>query len=168
MYTFGKTILLVVACIFIFACQNNQVRELPVDHPILGKWEVIDAKRVPFDVDSFCDGLNIGTIFFFHRNYAFVIYNESTKACNIRQLFWLDTIKHLTKPEKEEIETRLVIWEYDVGISLTIEKLTDSIMELSSDQFRQYYIGDVKRDSVDQSNFSNINKITLAKLKDGG
>jgi len=144
-------LLILTSCNF----SHSGIPNISKNHPILGKWKVGEVGIAPFDLDSFCGGLTKGSIIEFNIDNDILIFKEGKYPCNKEQKYWIDSLN------------KLIIFEYDVGIGLTIEYLEIDSMKLSSDRFWPPI--DNEQIIVDSSLLEGLNemgnRLVLKKLK---
>jgi regulatory protein YycH of two-component signal transduction system YycFG len=60
---------------------------------IQGKWKVVNSEILPFEHISYCENLNIGSVFNFKRNNVLKVYEtkDSLKNCNEHQTYRVNT-----------------------------------------------------------------------------
>ncbi|MGY5353485.1 hypothetical protein [Wenyingzhuangia sp. IMCC45467] len=129
-----KTTLYIQVIILIFSllsCNNSKKTEkLPKTEKyekLIGKWKVIKSNFLPFEHISFCEKLNLNSIFEFDEYGVLNVYeNEKYRQnCNENQTFWIEG-------------NELVIFEYDFGFSYEIIKLTSDSLRIKTEQVPKY------------------------------
>ena len=131
---------------------------------LIGDWKVVSSNYLPFDHPSFCEELELGSVFNFDK-YGFVeifISENSKTNCNKTQSYWIDS-------------TRIIIFEYDVGFEYDILKLTNDSLVMESEWLQKSNIERLttekimKIDTLDINSDSAIKlKIELIKINNGG
>lgn len=103
--------------LLIFGCMNSKTQILESSSNMLnGKWEVIESSFAPFEHVSFCEKLEIGSIFSFGREGSLKVYNNGdSKNCNGEQFYELDS-------------NLIQIQEWDMLFNYELEKLVSDTM----------------------------------------
>ena len=161
-----KTILNILFIFFIFFnCDfSKKPEKLPKTkeyEKLIGRWKVTESNFLPFEHPSFCEKLELNSIFEFDQYGVLKVYeNEKNKHnCNDYQIFWI---------EKNE----LIVFEYDVGFPYEIIKLTNDSLQVKSDNIPNYLFSGEKIQTVsdyksDEIKFIQENGIviTMKKIK---
>ena len=95
---------------------------------LIGKWKVTKSNFLPFEHPSFCEKMELNSIFKFDEYGILRVYeNEKTKRnCNDYQKFWIDG-------------NEIIAFEYDVGFSYEILKLTSDSLIIKSEIVPAYF-----------------------------
>ncbi|WP_159038659.1 hypothetical protein, partial [Brumimicrobium mesophilum] len=129
-----KTTFYILSIVFILTLLSCDFPKKPEKLPkteqyekLIGKWKVIESNFLPFEHISFCEKLELNSIFEFDEYGILKVYeNEKTKRnCNEYQIFWIDG-------------NELVIFEYDVGFPYEIIKLTSDSLQIKTDNIPEY------------------------------
>ncbi|WP_288955688.1 hypothetical protein [uncultured Polaribacter sp.] len=128
---------------------------------MIGKWELTKSNFLPFEHPSFCEKMGLNSVFEFDEYGILKVYEnrKTTRNCNEYQIFWIDG--------KE-----LVVFEYDIGFTYEIIKLTSDSLQIKTDHIPEYLFENMTIQNA--SDFTNekikfIEKngiiITMKKIK---
>lgn len=94
---------------------------------LIGKWKVTNSNFLPFEHISYCEKLEINSVFEFDEYGILKIFENGTKKrnCNGDQIFWID-------------KNELIVFEYDIGFSYEIIKLTSDSLQIKTERTPQY------------------------------
>ncbi|NRD20953.1 hypothetical protein HNV08_12925 [Winogradskyella eckloniae] len=127
---------------------------------LIGKWKVTHSNFLPFEHPSFCERMELNSIFEFDEYGILRVYlNKKTKQnCNDYQKFWIDG-------------TELIAFEYDVGFPYEILKLTSDSLIIKSKivptyLFKEENIKTVKDFEGDDIKFIRKNGIIITLKKE--
>lgn len=146
---------------------SNKQEKLPKTdqyEKLIGKWKVTKSNFLPFEHPSFCEKLELNSIFEFDEYGILRVYEngKSNRNCNNSQKFWIDG-------------TELIAFEYDVGFPYQIIKLTADSLVIKSDivpnnLYKEENVKTVKDLESDDIKFIRKNGIiiTLEKEKKVG
>jgi hypothetical protein len=149
-----------------FACNSNRAsRKLSSStQSIIGKWEVVDCNVLPFEHISYCEKLNLNSIYEFESTGELKVFeNDSSKInCNQTQTFWVDSVG-------------LNIFEYDFTFTYDLLKLSSDSLVLRTWTLPKYLSEEIwKTHSIDYENDTTrkIKRdgiiIRLKRLNNGG
>lgn len=156
--------LIIFILIFLSCNFSKKPEKLPKTEEyekLIGKWVVTKSNFLPFEHPSFCEKLELNSIFEFDEYGVLKVYeNEKAKHnCNDYQIFWIDG-------------NELVVFEYDVGFPYEIIKLTSDSLQVKCDNIPDYLFSEEKTQTVsdfesDEINFIRENGIiiTMKKIK---
>ena len=131
---------------------------------LIGKWKVISSNFLPFEHISYCEKLELNSMFEFSEYGELKIFENGTEKrnCNGNQIYWID---------KKE----LIVFESDFGFPYEIIKLTSDSLRIKTERIPEYLYENMTIQNA--SEFTNekiefIKKngiiITLEKIKDVG
>lgn len=109
---------MILISLFLIGCKSKTSNVLsPKITKLNGKWEVVKSSFVPFEHISFCETLEIGSIFIFEDSGELKVFNKGeNKNCNGEQYFELDS-------------NLITIQEWDMIFNYEIKKLeSDSLI----------------------------------------
>ncbi len=156
---------LFIIILFLAACKSDR-KQSPIrtkgGESIIGKWKVINSNFSPFEHISFCEKLDIGSIFEFDKNGSIKVYqNENDKMnCNQTQSFWVDS-------------SGLNIFEYDFSFKYELLKLNKDSLIIKTYEVPKYFFKKlVEQGKTENDTTREIQKngiiIKLSKLNNGG
>lgn len=126
---------------------------------LIGRWEVVHSTFIPFEHISFCEELELNSIFQFSRYGVLRVFesDNTRRNCNQFQNFWISG--------KE-----LVVFEYDVPFSYEILKLSSDTLQLLNKRIPHGLLEKMEPQSIeifveDKTKYiiENGNIITLVK-----
>jgi len=147
-----------------FSKKPEKLPKTEQNEKLIGKWKVTHSNFLPFEHISYCEKLELNSVFEFDQYGILKIYeNEKTRRnCNKDQIFWI---------EKNE----LIIFEYDFGFPYELIKLTTDTLQIKTDRIPQYLfekmtIQNAKDFSNEKIKFIEKNGIiiTMEKIKNVG
>ena len=123
------------------SCKNTSSNVLDnTNSKLNGKWLVVKSSFVPFEHISYCEKLEIGSIFNFEDNGKLIVFNNGEKInCNQEQFFELDSNK-------------VRIQEWDMFFTYEIEKLNSDTLVFIIKRIPSY----IFEDSIDIAITSEI------------
>jgi hypothetical protein len=152
-----KIYLLIIFSIFILnSCKNkteNGNERITKTEWIIGKWKVTNSDFLPFEHISFCENLNINSIFEFKEDGILKVYNSKSesKNCNETQSYRIE-------------KNKIVILEYDMFfeyeiISKSKNKLTLRIAHFPNSMYEKNKLSEKYFENIIKNGF----KIYLIK-----
>lgn len=143
--------------LLIFSCMNPKTQILKSSSNILnGRWKVIESSFAPFEHVSYCDKLEIGSIFSFGTDGSLKVYNNgNTENCNGEQFYELDS-------------NFIQIQEWDMLFNYELEKLVSDTMifrirRIPSHIYETENINTILSSSIYQGLITDGIKVTLVK-----
>ena len=131
---------------------------------LIGKWKVTESNFLPFEHPSYCEQLELNSVFEFNEYGILKVYRDekAKQNCNRHQIFWID-------------ENELIAFETDVGFPYEILKLTSDSLVLKSAIVPAFLFKEEKNKTVkdlEDDDIKYIRKngivITLKKQKNVG
>jgi len=122
--------IMILFCLILLSCNGQKRQELPKTElykNLIGKWKVIESNITPFEHISYCDKLDLLSIFEFDKYGVLRVYeNEKNKNnCNEYQTFKIE-------------DSKINIWEHDFGFDYQILKLDSDSLILKTDRILSY------------------------------
>ncbi|MCO6499441.1 MAG: hypothetical protein J5I47_03570 [Vicingus serpentipes] len=119
---------------------------------LMGKWEVVEANIIPFEHISYCEKLDLGTVFEFQKDSALHVYPKAgEKACTTDQVYRIS-------------KGNLQITEIDMVFIYNIETLTSDTLKLKMNRVPSYFDTMKHPESVDVAQLKKEGvKLTLVK-----
>lgn len=159
-------IIFTIALLVFTSCNFQPKKELPKTKQysqLIGKWKVINSSFLPFEHISYCDRLEVNSIFVFDKFGTITVYeNESSKNnCNQNQSYWIENDK-------------LNIFEYDFVFTYDVLKLTSDTLKLKTTNAPDYlYSGELLSEPADSERNMKIDYIhekgiTITLMKEKG
>lgn len=131
------------------------------ESPINGKWKVINSTILPFEHISYCDKLELNSVFEFKTDGKLNVF-ESVGG------------KKCTKDQTYNVRgNKLGILEWDMAFDYEIVKLSSDTLKLKIDRTPKYFwtesnLNDEKIEKKLEEIKQNGIMITLEKIKNGG
>lgn len=131
------------------------------ENPIYGKWKVINSTVLPFEHISFCEKLELNSVFEFKTDQTLNVYESlNGKVCTKDQTF---------KVRGKKLE----ILEWDMLFDYEIETLNSDTLKFKIDRTPNYFWTESNLNNKNiQKKLEEIkNKgiiVTLIKIKNGG
>ena len=131
---------------------------------LIGKWRVTNSNFLPFEHISYCEKLEINSVFHFDEYGILKVYENDKKRrnCNQDQIFWIK-------------DNDIIVFEYDFGFPYEIIKLTSDSLQIKTDRIPTYlYDNPTNQNDIDsitvKMEFINENGIiiTMEKIKNVG
>ena len=154
---------LLILVIFL-SCKSEKVKsekEVITESPINGKWKVINSTILPFEHISYCDKLELNSVFEFKKDRTLNVHETvNGKTCTKDQTFKVRGKK-------------LMILEWDMVFEYNILELTSETLKLKIKRAPSYYWTESNlNDEKIKKELEEIKKngitITLKKIKNGG
>ncbi|MCI2230448.1 hypothetical protein MC378_14810 [Polaribacter sp. MSW13] len=126
-----KPVLILILILTLLSCNfSKKPEKLPKTEQyekLIGKWKVINSNFLPFEHISYCEKLELNSIFEFNEYGELKIYKNRTEKrnCNGNQKFWID---------KNEI----IVFESDFGFPYEILKLTSDSLKIKTERIPKY------------------------------
>jgi hypothetical protein len=124
-------ILITVLILTFFSCNfSKKPEKLPKTEQyekLIGKWKVIESNFLPFEHISYCEKLELNSIFEFNEYGELKIFKNGAEKrnCNGNQIFWI---------KKNEI----IIFESDFGFPYEIVKLTSDYLQIKTERIPKF------------------------------
>ena len=161
-----KRLTYILILVIFFSCKSenkkvNPEKEVIIESPINGKWKVINSTILPFEHISYCDKLELNSVFEFKKDRTLNVYETvNGKTCTKDQTFKVRGKK-------------LVILEWDMVFEYNILELTSETLKLKIKRAPSYYwtesnLNDEKIKKELEEIKENGITITLKKIKNGG
>ena len=121
----------IVIILTLLSCDlSKKHKKLPKNEQyekLIGKWKVTNSNFTPFEHISYCEKLELNSVFKFDEYGVLKIFENGIKKrnCNGDQRFWI---------EKNE----LIIFEYDFVFPYEIIKLTSDSLQIKTERIPQY------------------------------
>ena len=152
-----------ILSIFVFfGCKNrtengteNGIEQKETNDWIIGKWKVTNSDFLPFEHISFCENLDINSIFEFSENGNLKVYTSENdkKNCNETQSYRVE-------------KNKIVILEYDMLFEYEIISKSNSELKLRITHFPNSMYDKIKLTETELENVrKNGFKISLSKEK---
>lgn len=144
-------LLIIVALTFFIGCRSSSPN---FTNELIGKWRVQNASILPFTYISFCDSVNIGSIFNFKNNGDLqVYYKNEKKHCNRKQSFELDS-------------NNIIVQEWDVFFKYKIVTLNkDSLQFVIPDNILANNLDINSENQIDWTNSTSNTKTNQKEIK---
>jgi hypothetical protein len=132
-----------------------------VTSPIVGKWLVLNSTVLPFEHISYCDKLNLNSVFEFKKDRTLNVYEKlEGKTCTKDQTYKVRGMK-------------LVILEWDVAFEYEIKKLTSDTLQIKIERTPSYFWTETDlSDRIVKEKLEDIKEngiiVTLERIKNGG
>ena len=126
-----KPVLMLILILTLISCNfSKKPEKLPKTEQyekLIGKWKVTNSNFLSFEHISYCEKLELGSIFEFNEYGELKIYKNRTEKrnCNGNQNFWID---------KNEI----IVFESDFGFPYEIIKLTPDSLKIKTERVPKY------------------------------
>jgi hypothetical protein len=161
-----KRITYILILVIFFGCKSenkklNSQKEVITESPINGKWKVTNSTVLPFEHISYCDKLELNSVFEFKEDRTMNVYETvNGKICTKDQTF---------KVQGKKLE----ILEWDMIFDYEILELTSETLKLKIEQTPSYFwtesnLNDEKIKKELEEIKENGIIITLEKIKNGG
>ena len=152
-----------VLSIFVFfGCKNrtenrteNGIEQKETNDWIIGKWKVTSSDFLPFEHISYCENLNINSIFEFSENGNLKVYTSENdkKNCNETQSYRVE-------------KNKIVILEFDMLFEYEIISKSNNELKLRITHFPNSMYDKIKLTETELENVrKNGFKISLSKEK---
>ena len=140
---------------------QTETAEKEINSPIVGKWKVINSTVLPFEHISYCDKLELNSVFEFKADQTLNVYESNDgKICTKDQTF---------KVRGKTLE----ILEWDMLFDYEIESLNSDTLKFKIDRTPDYFWTESNlNDEEIKNELEEIKQngitITLIKIKNGG
>ncbi|MEN2401730.1 hypothetical protein GKZ90_0018220 [Flavobacterium sp. MC2016-06] len=146
--------LIVLSIFLVVSCKNRNEKSIKNEW-LIGKWIVTNSDFLPFEHISFCENLNINSIFEFSEDGILKVYNSNKekKNCNDAQSYHVE-------------DNKIVILEYDMLFEYEIISKSQKELILRVKHFpSSMYNNNIKFSEKDFNNVrKNGFKIYLSKV----
>jgi hypothetical protein len=127
-----KQLAFIIITLFLTSCSPNQenesdlrksdITEVKRERNVYGKWQVVNSTHLPFEHISYCENLNLNSIFEFKKDQTLEVYEaENSETCTKDQTF-------------KVIGTKLQIIEWDMVFDYEIQILNNDTLKFKIDR----------------------------------